>query len=222
MRPTETKAFEQSLRLLSSRLREMGRTTLDESDWSRIYARAAGAPPQKPSNLTLNDYLHDGVGIEWKFLKRAKPGDMLGKRISTCATRVVTVNGDWAADYAKDSVLEQWGGLVEDFRARAGDIKWGIVLYNGTFKDYLYFEKPIDTPDPALYTGQWDVTQTRGKATLSLGIYNGAGEKEFAITLPKHGSKIYTYMSVPQNAQLISFDWFYKSVWIPERAGTHA
>jgi hypothetical protein len=214
----DTPQFRDDLRRLASRLRDLGRTSLDESDWSGIYARAAGAPKQKKSNLPFRDYTHNGVGIEWKFLKRANPAADMGKRLMhPSATRRIELNPQWNPDDAKDDVLRQWGEAIREFKSRASDIRWGVVLYRPDFSQFLYFEEPIDTPDPSRYTGEWTTGQHRGRTTRNLSIKDLAGNKAFSVTLPRNGAKLQPYFLIPQHATVVTFDWFYRSLWIPER-----
>lgn len=53
------------LELLTKRLQ--GRK-LEEDDWTSLYCKVKGAPEQKWSNLPFRDYIHNGVGVEFKML----------------------------------------------------------------------------------------------------------------------------------------------------------
>lgn len=210
--------LESELRLTASRLRELGRGSLDENDWSDAYCKASGAPLQKRSNLPFNDYLHNGVGIEWKFLKRKSPVADIGKRLMhPSASRCIELDASWSADKAKNEVLNRWADSINEFKTRATkEIKWGVVLWSPDFSEFVYFDEALDTPDPTMYTGQWIVGKHRGRPTRNLGIFDSAGNKAYSVTLPKHGSKIQPYFTVPKDAEVFSFDWFYRSIWVTD------
>jgi hypothetical protein len=211
----QRKLVQNELELLASRLQELPDVNFDESLWSDIYCRAQGAPIHKRSNLPFNDYRHNGVGIEWKFLKRNDPANDLGKRLMhPSASRKIELNADWDAEDAKDKVLTQWGESLKEFKTAAGEIKWGIMLWKPDYTQFVYFEEVIDIPDPNCYTGRWITGRHRDKETCNLGIFEkDSDDKAFSVTLPKNGSKIQPYFTVPTDAEVFDITEFYRSAW---------
>jgi hypothetical protein len=53
---------------------------VEEDYWAKIYRRAKGYnEPDSWSNLPFRDFIEDGVGVEWKLLKRSSPSGDQGR-----------------------------------------------------------------------------------------------------------------------------------------------
>ena len=82
---------------------------LEEGDWTDLYCGVKGTPPPRWSNLPFRDYLHDGLGVEFKVLCRKNPVSDIGKPLMhPSATRTISFSETDEAEDAKVKVLTQW------------------------------------------------------------------------------------------------------------------
>ena len=207
----EQEEVEQQLRLLAVLLQLVpGGGKLEEDHWASIYRRAKGIDrPGSWSNLPFQDFVEDGVGIEWKLLKRRSPSGDQGKSLMhPSATRVIDYDPALSAEACKNAVLEQWTTLIEQFRSRvqqtsphglAADLRWGILLWAPDLSEFLYFEEKVEAPNPGDYYAEWVESTQRGRSTRNLHIFEYSTErKRYSVTLPRNGAKIQPYFDVPR------------------------
>jgi hypothetical protein len=184
---------------------------LEEGDWTNVYCKVRGVAPLNWSNLPFRDYIHNGVGVEFKLLQRKNPIADVGRSLMhPSATRTISFDENESAEVAKRKVLTQWSEQIHQFELRvaktskvgATDIRWGILLWKPDHTQFLYFEERLIKPNPSDYDGRWHDGQHRGKATRNLHIYERAtGEKKFSCTLPRNGAKLQPYFNVPSETE---------------------
>lgn len=183
---------------------------LEEGDWTSLYCRVKGVPEMGWSNLPFRDYLHDGVGVEFKLLSKADPSGCMGKSLMhPAATRTIDFSENEPAEDAMAKVFQQWGAAISEFedRVRATsktgnvDVRWGILLWAPDHSEFLYFEERLEKPRVEDYQARWHDGNHRGKATRNLHIFEKAtGKKRFSCTLPRNGAKLQPYFDVPDVA----------------------
>lgn len=183
---------------------------LEEGDWTGLYCRVKGVPDMGWSNLPFRDYLHDGVGVEFKLLGKANPSKCIGKSLMhPAATRTIDFDEREPAADAMAKVFSQWGSAISEFenRVRAtsktgkADIRWGILLWAPDHSEFLYFEERLQKPRVEDYEARWHDGNHRGKPTRNLHIFDKAtGKKAFSCTLPRNGAKLQPYFNVPDVA----------------------
>lgn len=183
---------------------------LEEGDWTSLYCRVKGVPEMGWSNLPFRDYLHDGVGVEFKLLSKADPSGCMGKSLMhPAATRTIDFSENEPAEDAMAKVFQQWGAAISEFedRVRATsktgsvDVRWGILLWAPDHSEFLYFEERLEKPRVEDYQARWHDGNHRGKATRNLHIFEKAtGKKKFSCTLPRNGAKLQPYFDVPDVA----------------------
>jgi len=184
---------------------------VEEGDWTDVYCKVKKAPPPGWSNLPFRDYIHNGVGVEFKLLCRQNPiGDVGRSLMHPSATRTISFDENESAESAKRKVLTQWGAQIGEFEERIRktsksgkvDARWGILLWSPDHTQFLYFEERLVKPDPSDYSARWHDGQHRGNATRNLHIFEKeTGEKKFSCTLPRNGAKLQPYFDVPTEAQ---------------------
>lgn len=184
---------------------------LEEGDWTEVYCRVKGAPIPGWSNLPFRDYIHNGVGVEFKLLCRPNPiGDVGRALMHPSATRTISFDESEPAETAKLKVLSQWAAQIEQFEHRIAatsttrqvDARWGVLLWSPDHRQFLYFEEKLDKPDPNNFTARWHDGRHRGNATRNLHIFDRVtGRKKFSCTLPRNGAKLQPYFTVPTVAQ---------------------
>lgn len=189
----------------------MGRK-LEEGDWSHVYCKARNIPNRGWSNLHI-DVSHDGLGLELKLLRI--PG-LNGRPLRTVcgttlmhpsATRSIRVDPALPPDDALATVFAQYAELValrtaavqEDCPGKKPDMRTGWLIWEDNLSDFLYFEEPMNVPDPTRYRAVWNDTPARGarKASRSLWVYDcETGQKRYSVTTTA-GAKIQPYFDVP-------------------------
>jgi hypothetical protein len=181
---------------------------VEEDYWAKVYRTAKGySEPDNWSNLPFRDFIEDGIGVEWKLLKRKSPSEDQGRSLMhPAATRTIEYDPGAPAQACADKVLTQWGQRIEEFRERvahtgtsgSADIRWGILLWAQDLSEFLYFEEELVPPRLSDFRGEWVDGNHRGKATRNLHIFNReSGQKKFSVTLPRKGAKLQPYFDVP-------------------------
>lgn len=180
---------------------------LEAGDWTGLYCQVKGAPNSGWSNLPFRDYLHEGVGVEFKLLCRRRPArDMGSTLMHPSATRTIWFDENASAAEAARTVLEQWGRQIDGFHQRiartsaAGrcDARWGILLWAPAHSQFVYFEEVLDKPNPHDFEGRWVDGTHRSQPTRNLHIFERAtGKKRYSCTLPRNGAKLQPYFDVP-------------------------
>lgn len=183
---------------------------LEEGDWTSIYCRVKGAPDPGWSNLPFRDYIHEGVGIEFKLLSKSDPSSYIGRSLMhPAATRTISFEETDSPDVAMKKVFAQWGAAIDSFESRVAatsptgvaDIRWGILLWDPEHTEFLYFEEKLEKPDPSDFTAVWHEGKHRNKPTRNLHIFeNSSGLKRFSCTLPRNGAKLQPYFDIPDIA----------------------
>lgn len=203
----EAAIAERELAGLGNLLRQ-AKGPFEEYHWRPIYCKAKGIEGGGTwSNLAFNDLLHQGLGIEWKVLKRPSPKADQGRMLMhPAATRKLDYDPTGSAEAAKNAVLNQWGAEIRGFQQRVqatsdtgiADIRWGILLWSSRLTEFLYFEEKIEVPRPREFRGQWVDGRHRGQRTRNLHIFERAtGTKRYSVTLPKNGAKLQPYFDIP-------------------------
>lgn len=188
-------------------VRQLQGRKLEEGDWTDLYCRIKGAPAHGWSNMPFRDYLHDGVGVEFKLMKKANPSSCMGRSIMhPAATRTIQFRDDADPNEAMEQVLGQWAAAIDAFERRvratssrgAADLRWGVLLWADDHSEFLYFEERLSKPDPADYYGRWRDSQHRGKPTRTLSIIERKTDRlRFSCTVPRNGAKLQPYFDVP-------------------------
>lgn len=184
---------------------------VEEGDWTELYCRVKNAPYSGWSNMPFRDYIHNGVGVEFKLLARDNPiGDVGRSLMHPSATRTISFDPNGSAEAAKQDVLTQWADQIREFEARIRasspqrtvDARWGILLWAPDHTQFLYFEERLVKPNPSDFHAEWHNGQHRGKPTRNLHIYERATDKKrYSCTLPKNGAKLQPYFDVPTEAE---------------------
>jgi hypothetical protein len=204
----EAEAVQAMLTALVRVLRAVpGGGKLEEDYWSHIYHAARKAPMSGWSNLPMRDFVHEGLGVEMKLLRRRAPSSAQGKRLMhPSATRRIQFDPSEPAATCMTKVLEQFGREIADFRRRVHEtvperepnIRWGVLLWSPSLDEFLYFETPMIEPDPAEFTATFEESRHRGRTTRSLYIFERTtGLKAYSVTMPSQGAKIQPYFDVP-------------------------
>ena len=75
---------------------------VEEGDWTDLYCRVKKVPSPGWSNLPFRDYIHDGVGVEFKLLCRQNPiGDVGRSLMHPSATRTISFDENELAESAR-------------------------------------------------------------------------------------------------------------------------
>jgi hypothetical protein len=180
---------------------------LEEGDWTDLYCQVKGAPSPGWSNLPFRDYVHNGVGVEFKLLCRPNPAQDMGRALMhPSATRTINFDESGSAAAATKAVLEQWGAQIERFCERiastseAGtyEARWGVLLWAPDHSQFLYFEESLTKPNPRDFEGRWVDGSHRNKPTRNLHIFERETQKKrYSCTLPRNGAKLQPYFDVP-------------------------
>jgi hypothetical protein len=197
-------------KFLAMKVAQMMGRKLEEADWSDVYCAAKGIPPQKWSNLNI-DIDYDGLGVEHKMLcYRSKPtleeacGTTLMHPSLTRSIRIPTTDADPME--VMNSVFGQYSDLINDRRRsveektqrRPVDMRIGWLLWQESLRQFLYFEEPMDAPNPANYFAEWkDAASSVRKGSRNLWIYEkDSGRKRYSVTTSA-GIKIQPYFDAP-------------------------
>jgi hypothetical protein len=180
---------------------------VEEDDWTNLYCKVKDAPHPGWSNLPFRDYLHDGVGVEFKLMKKDNPSACMGRSIMhPAATRTISFSEDSSAAEAMDRIFDQWGATIADFETRTratsstgkADLRWGVLLWAPDHSEFLYFEERLEVPLVSDHHAVWHEGNHRGKPTRNLRIYDRATDAlRFSCTLPRNGAKLQPYFDVP-------------------------
>lgn len=183
---------------------------LEEGDWTEIYCRVKNAPDLGWSNLPFRDYVHDGLGVEFKILMRDNPSGSIGRALMhPSATRRINFNSDDPAQHAMEMVISQWASAIDEFELRvrtsskdnSADLRWGILLWARDLSELLYFEERLVRPKVSDFTAEWYIGNHRGNPTKSLRIFDKAsGRVVFSCTGERSGRKLQPYFDVPDVA----------------------
>jgi hypothetical protein len=218
--PRQLEAVSKGLQNLAMQLTCVpGGCKVEEDYWARIYRDAKGVGKDSWSNLSFKDYIHEGLGVEWKLLRRSSPHKDQGRCIMhPAATRTIDYDPSETAENCKQVILSQWAERITEFKERVratspdrntADIRWGVLLWSPKFDEYLYFEEEILVPVPSDFYAVWHNGNHRGKPTRNLWIYEReTNVKKFSVTLPKNGAKIQPYFNIPtaeEGAYLFKF-----------------
>lgn len=205
--PDEEAQILAGLSLLASQLAAIPGSNVEEYHWAAIYRTAMGVPPAGWSNLPFKDYLHVGVGVEWKLLKRDSPARDQGRLVMhPAASRTIAFDPNTSAEEAKDVVLTQWASTIANFKRDVAstspdgtaDLRFGILLWRPDYREFLYFEEEVVPPRPQDFTAEWATRSHRGVPRKNLWIYERAtGIKRYSVTQPEKGAKIQPYFDVP-------------------------
>jgi len=179
----------------------------EEYHWASLYRAAKGAPRGTWSNLQFRDFIHEGIGVEWKILGSDAPSAAMGRSVMhPSGTRRIEFDPTESADSCKERILTQWCRAMDEFEARVrahgksprAEIRWGVLLWGRDLGEFLYFEEPMIRPRHADYDARWETRTGRGKQTQSLYIYEKrTGKKRFSVTHPSQGAKLQPYFDVP-------------------------
>lgn len=199
--------------LLAAKVASMMGRKLEEGDWSEVYCKAKSIPDTGWSNLHI-DVNHNGVGVEFKMLRRPR---LQGKSIkSDCgttlmhpaATRSIRIDDTTLPpNHVMTDVLAQYSALVEDRTQKVkslspdgtADMRIGWLLWEDDLKEFLYFEEEMTKPDANEYYAEWNETRAQGarKSSKSLWIFEKkTGKKRYSVTTSA-GIKIQPYFDVP-------------------------
>ena len=200
----------QGLEELRARLRHVpGGGKLEEDYWANVYRTAKKIQGEdKWSNMPFQDFIHKGIGVEWKLLRRNNPIADQGKTIMhPAATRTIKYDPSQTAEQCKNVVLNQWAAKISNFRERVratskdgrmADIRWGILLWSPNLDEFLYFEEELVEPKPSEFRADWEDGNHRGNRTRNLYIYDRTTDaKRYSVTLPEKGAKIQPYFTIP-------------------------
>lgn len=196
-------------RLLASCVASMLGRKLEEADWTSVYCKAKGIPQAGWSNLSI-DVIHDGLGVEHKMLRTKSNRSVLDRcgesLMHPSATRSIRIPNDKAPTTAARKVLRQYAELIaertekvrEQSPAKTPDMRTGYLLWQDSLREFLYFELPMEAPDPMAYTARW--RESGGgvrKKSENLWVYETAtGKKRYSITTDA-GAKVQPYFDVP-------------------------
>lgn len=180
---------------------------LEEGDWTSLYCAVKNAPEPGWSNLPFRDYVHDGVGVEFKLLSRPSPSGSMGSSIMhPAATRQIDFDPNGTAEEAMIAIFGQWSASIQSFEQRVrksssrntADLRWGVLLWAPDHSEFLYFEERLAPPEITNFTAKWHDGNHRGNPTRNLHILDRAtGSKQFSCTLPRNGAKLQPYFKVP-------------------------
>jgi len=122
------------------------------------------------------------------------------------ATRTISFDENEPAADAMAKVFKQWGAAIGEFeervrhtsKDRVAYIRWGILLWDPSHKEFLYFEERLEKPDSQNFEAFWHDGNHRGNPTRNLHIFEkSTGKKRFSCTLPRNGAKLQPYFDVP-------------------------
>lgn len=181
---------------------------VEEDDWTDLYCKVKGTENQGWSNDSFRDYVHDGLGVEFKLLKKPNPTAHMGKWVMhPAATRKIDYDDKADAETAMRKIFADWTVSIDEFETRVkstsssgtADLRWGILLWATDHTEFLYFEERLVRPNPDNFIAEWHVGQHRGHPTRNLWIFDRENPeiKRFSCTLPKNGAKIQPYFRVP-------------------------
>lgn len=180
---------------------------VEEDDWTNLYCEIKNAPNMPWSNMPFRDYIHDGVGVEFKLLKRSSPSASIDNWLMhPAATRKIDFDETIPPDEAMEKVFCDWNTLINEFEERVratsrdgrADIRWGVLLWAEDHSEFLYFEERLEKPKVENFYARWHDGQHRGQSTRNLHIFDRAtGDKRFSCTLPRNGSKLQPYFRIP-------------------------
>lgn len=198
-------------RHLATRVGEMMGRKFEEGDWSFVYCRAKGIPQQGWSNLHI-DVMHKGLGVEHKMLCVGEGKSLLTyagtSLMHPSATRSIRIASTRVKpEVAMREVFDQYRRLIEQRTAkvaestsrRSVDMRTGWLIWERSLTEFLYFEVPMLSPDPAKFWAEWHETAARGarKPSKNLWIYEkGSNKKRYSVTT-NAGIKIQPYFDIP-------------------------
>jgi hypothetical protein len=197
--------------LLALKVADMMGRKLEEGDWAEVYCRARAIENKGWSNLNI-DVVHENLGVEHKMLCfRSKPdiesacGQTLMHPAATRSIRIDSVDAE--PNEVMADVFQQYRALIEartrkvadqNTTAKAVDMRTGWLLWQESLRAFLYFEEPMQAPDPSDYFAEWH-SSTGGtrKPSKNLWIYEReTGRKRYSVTTAA-GIKIQPYFDVP-------------------------
>ena len=210
---TYLEAFDENQLLDASKrvnalVRSLQGRKVEEDDWTKLYCDVKNAPYPGWSNLPFRDYIHEGIGVEFKLLKKKNPSSYMTKWLMhPAATRKIDFDPSEAPEVAMAKVFAGWNSLIDEFEARVkatskdgrADLRWGILLWAEDHSEFLYFEERLEKPQPEDFAAKWHEGKHRGKETRNLHIFERANPKikRFSVTMPGNGSKLQPYFRIP-------------------------
>jgi hypothetical protein len=157
--------------------------------------------------LPFRDFIHGGVGVEFKLLMRMNPQADVGRSLMhPAATRTINFDETGTAEQAMRDVLGQWATEISRFGTRIAassasgkvDARWGVLLWAPDHSQFLYFEERLEKPKPSKFYAEWSSGTHRGKRSRNLHIFErDTKKKRFSCTLPRHGAKLQPYFDIP-------------------------
>lgn len=205
--------FKRAKVYLATQVAHMMGRKLEEGDWSFAYCSAKGIPHGGWSNLNI-DVNYRGLGVEHKLLRCST---LEGRPIKTvcgttlmhpAATRSIRIdNTDLNADDVMRDVFRQYGDLISirrekvraEYPSREPDMRIGWLLWEDSLTEFLYFEQPLEAPNPDHYYAQWNETKPKGarKGSKSLWVFDKKTNKKRYSVTTSAGIKIQPYFDVP-------------------------
>jgi hypothetical protein len=198
---------------LAIRVAHMMGRKLEEGDWAEVYCRAKGIPIRGWSNLDI-DIMHGSLGVEQKMMRYTSKGDIS----EACGTSPMHPSATRSfrmppittpPNEAMRDVLTQYGELItmrgEKVRALSGsdkdpDMRIGLLLWQDSLRQFLYFEERMAPPDPSKFVAEWVERSSKSgarKSSTNLWIYErDSGRKRYSVTT-EAGAKIQPYFDIP-------------------------
>jgi hypothetical protein len=206
--------YKQAKVLLATQVAHMMGRKLEEDDWNKVYCAAKEIPHLGWSNLNI-DVNYCGLGVEQKLLRVSGLGSRPIKSVCgtsmmhPAATRSIRIeNIELPADRVMRSVFRQYSELIKLRTSKVKeqipdgkepDMRTGWLLWEDSLTEFLYFEQPLEAPNPKGYYAEWNVTPPKGarKGSKSLWIFDRkTNKKRFSVTTTA-GIKIQPYFDVP-------------------------
>lgn len=203
--------YSKALVLLATKVASMMGRKLEEDDWKQVYCGAKNLPNSGWSNLEI-DIMHKGMGIEEKMLRVTNTEipirEYCGKRLMHPAeTRSIRIPSEQDPTKAARNILQQYTDLIEERRKRVKetapeknpDMRRGWLLWQGTLREFLYFEEEMIAPNPDDYTAEWHESGggSRKKSKTLWVTEKDTGIKRYSVTT-EAGAKIQPYFDVPR------------------------
>lgn len=198
-------------RLLATKVAMMMGRKFEEDDWAEVYCIAKQIPNTGWSNLKI-DIMHQGLGVEHKQLKVRSNRSVVTycgeRRMHPSLTRSIRVPDTTVnPNKAMRDILKQYGQLLADRTARVRetshdskvDMRTGLLLWQNSLEEFLYFEEEMLIPDPDDYYAEWHESTSKSsrKDSVNLWIYEKTtGVKRYSVTTSA-GVKIQGYFDIP-------------------------
>jgi len=204
--------FKLAHQLLGTKVAYMMGRKMEEGDWADVYCRAKGIPNKGWSNLKL-DVVFQNLGIEQKMLCRPsnklitdKCGERLMHPSATRSIRMPPITTP--PDEAMVDVITQYGDYLNYRRQEIKstltdgiepDMRTGLLLWQASLHQFLYFEEETLIPDPKDFYARWETRKQSGarKGSTNLWVYEKETDfKRYSIT-NEAGAKVQPYFDIP-------------------------